>query len=109
MLAIGVVGLAGLFSTCISLGRDYSKDYELSLTKTILLKARLNVWGESLCVMQEGRELAVLGDCWFQEKDAVGRCLLGIKTIFDDTIQIETKYGLEPFNTDRHSLSHSQG
>ena len=56
-LAIGVVGLAGLFSTCvecmdyISLGRDYGKDYELSLMKTILLKARLNAWGESLCVM----------------------------------------------------------
>ena len=114
-LAIGVAGLAGLFSTCvecmdyISLGRDYGKDYELSLTKTILLKARLNAWGESLCVMQEGRELAVLRDYWSQEKDAVGRCLLGIKTIFDDTTQIETKYGLEPFNTDRHSLSHLQG
>lgn len=53
--------------------------------------------------MQEGRELAVLRDCWFQEKDTVGRCLLGIETI------LETKYGLKPFNTDQHLLSLSQG
>lgn len=113
-LAIGVLGLAGLFNTCvqcidcISLGRDCGKDYELSLTKIILLKARLNAWGESLCVMQEGKELAVLRNCWLREKDVIGGCLLGIKTMFDDATQIEMKYGLKPCNTDQYLSTQPQ-
>lgn len=44
-LAIGDLGLAADY---ISLGRNYGADYQQSLTKMILLKARLNAWGESL-------------------------------------------------------------
>ena len=99
-LTIGGLGLAALFSTCIEcmdyfhLGQNYGKDYELSLTKMILLKARLNAWGESLGVMVEGHELSSLRDRWLQERETVGRCLVGIKSIFDDSSMLEKRYGL---------------
>ena len=52
-LAIGAINLAGLFTTCvecidyISLGRNHGRDYEMSMTKLLLLKARLSA-GENL-------------------------------------------------------------
>ena len=114
-LAIGTVGLAGLFTTCvecidyISLGRNHGRDYEMSMTKLVLLKARLSAWGESLLVTQEGRENVALRDRWMEEQDTVGKCLVGIKTLFDDSKQIESRYGLKPLPADQSSLSILQG
>lgn len=105
-LTIGGLGLATLFSTCIecmdyiSLGHNYGKDFEFSLMKMILLKARLNAWGQSLRVTQEGGELTVLRDRWLQEKDTVEKCLVGIKIIFDDSEQLGKRYGLRQFVAD---------
>ena len=100
-LAIGTVALASLFSTCVecmeyvSLAHNYGHDYEVCLTKILLLKARLNAWGESLHVENEGRELPVLRERWSQERETVGRSLLGIKDIFEDAGNLENKYGLQ--------------
>jgi hypothetical protein len=100
-LTIGGLSLTALFSTCVEcmeyihLGQNYGKDYELSLTKMILLKVRLNAWGESLRVMEERQELSSLRDRWLQEREMVGRCLVGIKSIFDDSSTLEKRYGLD--------------
>ena len=110
-LAIGAVSLAGLFTTCvecldyISLGRDYSRDYEISITKLVLLKARLRAWGRPLQVTQVGQENPALRDCWVKERDTVGRCLIGIKTMFEDARQIESRYGLKASPIDSGALS----
>ncbi|KAI4113692.1 MAG: hypothetical protein LQ338_008129 [Usnochroma carphineum] len=109
-LAIGTIGLAGLFTACvecvdyISLGRNHGKDFEISMTKLILLKARLSAWGESLLVTQEGQETPALREHWLAEQDNVGRCLISIKTMFEDGSQLESRYGLERLSTDQ-SLS----
>ncbi|KAL9632739.1 MAG: hypothetical protein Q9164_005131 [Protoblastenia rupestris] len=110
-LAIGTIGLAGLFTTCVecidyvSLGRNHGRDYEMSMTKLVLLNARLNAWGESLLVTYEGKENAALKGRWLQEQDTVGKCLVGINTIFEDGKQLESKYGLKPFSADQSSSS----
>ncbi|KAI9797584.1 MAG: hypothetical protein M1825_005966, partial [Sarcosagium campestre] len=113
-LAIGAVGLAGLFTTCvqcvdyISLGRNYGRDYEISMTKLMLLKARLSAWGESLSVTQKGSENAALRYRWLEVQDTVGKCLVGIKMMFEDGRQIKSRYGLEPLPASQDSLSITQ-
>lgn len=110
-LAIGTIGLAGIFTTCIecidyiSLGRNHGRDYEISMTKLVLLKARLSAWGESLLVTRKGQENAALRDRWLQEQDTVGKCLVGINSIFEDSKRLESKYGLKPFSADQNSSS----
>ena len=106
-LAIGAVGLAGLFTTCvecidyISLARNHGRDFETSMTKILLLKARLDAWGDSLQVLHEGKENAALRNRWLEEQDTVGRCLVGIKSIFEDDKQMESRYGLRLFSADQ--------
>ena len=100
-LAIGAVGLAGLFTTCVeridyvSLGRNHSRDYELSMTKLTLLKARLDAWGESLQVLHKGKENTALQNHWLEEQGTVGKCLVGIKSILEDDKRMKSRYGLK--------------
>jgi hypothetical protein len=110
-LTLGGLSLAALFSTCVEcmdyiiLGRNYGRDYEHSLNKMNLLKARLNAWGQSLRVTRKGEELGVLRDSWGQEKETVEKCLVGIKIIFDDSGKLEEKYGLRQYIADRDPVS----
>ena len=100
-LAIGVVSLASLYQACVdcmecvSRGRNCGKDFELSMTRFILLKARLNAWGKSLQVDRPGNELPALREQWEQEQTTIGRALIGIKDIFLDCQSLEKKYGLQ--------------
>ena len=113
-LAIGAVGLAGLFTTCvecldyIDIAQNHGRDYELSMTKFILLKAKLNAWGRSLQVTDEGQENINLRDHWREERDNVGRCLVGIKTMFEEADNFESRYGLRPLPADPGTISLSQ-
>jgi hypothetical protein len=110
-LTLGGLSLAALFSTCVEcmdyiiLGRNYGRDYEHSLHKMNLLKARLSAWGQSLRVTQKGEEFGVLRDRWDQEKETVEKCLVGIKTIFDDSGKLEKRYGLRQYIADGDSVS----
>lgn len=110
-LTLGGLSLAALFSTGVEcmdyiiLARNYGRGYEHSLNKMNLLKARLNAWGQSLRVTQKGEELGVLRDHWDQEKETVEKCLVGIKTIFDDSGKLEERYGLRQYIADRDSVS----
>ena len=113
-LAIGAVSLAGLFTTCvdcldyIDIARNHGRDYELSMTKLILLKAKLNAWGRSLQVTDEGQENIILRDHWREEREYIGKCLVGIKTMFEEADKMESKYGLRPFLTDSDTVSLSR-
>ena len=110
-LTLGGLSLAALFSTCVEcmdyivLGRNYGRDYEHSLYRMTLLKARLSAWGQSLRVTQKGEELGVLRDHWDQEKETIEKCLVGIKAIFDDSGKLEKRYGLRQYTTDGGSVS----
>ncbi|KAG8525596.1 uncharacterized protein KY384_009240 [Bacidia gigantensis] len=110
-LAIGAIGLAVLFTTCvegleyINLGRNHGRDFEMSMTKLLLLKARLSAWGEVLQVTQEGEENIMLRDRWLEEKETVGRCLVGVQSMFDESDQMESRYGLKRESSDQPSSS----
>ena len=113
-LVLGAVSLAGLFTTCVecldhtTIAQNHGRDYELSMTKLILLKAKLNAWGQSLHVTDEGRESMNLRDHWREELENVGRCLVGIKTMFEEADKIESRYGLRPLPADLGTTSLSQ-
>ena len=100
-LAMGAVSLAMLFTTCvecldyIDLARNHDRDYEVAVTKLILLKSRLNTWGQTLQVTNRGRERAALRDHWTQEQDTIGRCLGAIKMMFEEAGKLESRYGLK--------------
>ncbi|KAL9607204.1 MAG: hypothetical protein Q9167_007860 [Letrouitia subvulpina] len=114
-LDLGAVSLAGLFTICveyldyIDIAQNHGRDFELSMTKLILLKAKLNTWGRSLQVTNEGQENTVLRDHWKEEQENVGRCLVGIKTIFEEADKMESRYGLRPLPADADIISLSQG
>ncbi|KAL9630216.1 MAG: hypothetical protein Q9164_006534 [Protoblastenia rupestris] len=113
-LAVGAIGLVALFTTCvecidyISLGRNHGRDYETFMIKLLLLKARLSAWGDSLLVIQKGKENINLRNRWLEEQNAVGKCLVGIKSMFEDSSKIESKYGLKERPVDQGSLSFPQ-
>lgn len=114
-LALGAVSLAGLFTTCvgcldyIDIVQNHGRDYELYMTKLILLKAKLNTWGRSLQVTNEGQENIVLRNHWREEQENIGRCLIGIKTMFEEADKMESRYGLRQLQADSGVISLSQG
>ena len=101
-LIIGAVALASLFSTCIDLfdrfelGRNFIADYQLASTKLSLLKTRLWHWGRALNIEVPGSECSSLREHWYEEKDIVGRSLLGIERLLSDVSLLEEKYKMSP-------------
>ena len=101
-LVLGAIVLASLFNTCVELfecvqlGKSADKDYELAVTKILLLKTRLSCWGDALNVKQSGSESPALRQTWSQEQDIIRRSLFGIKAIFDDTFTLTGKYKALP-------------
>lgn len=57
---------------------------------------------------QEGKESAALRDRWLEEQDPVGKCLVGIITIFGDGRQMESRYGLKPLHASQGPLPITQ-
>ncbi|KAL9614730.1 MAG: hypothetical protein Q9167_000799 [Letrouitia subvulpina] len=109
-LVIGGLSLASLFTNCIECmnlvrsGQNLSKDYQLSITQLILLEARLKAWGNSLSVTTAGNEHPTLRNNWNEEQGAVGRCLVSIKELFQDSKDLERKYGLREIETENRTL-----
>ena len=101
-LVVGAVTLVSLFSTCIELfdlfelGKNLAYDYQLACTKIILLRTRLEHWGEELNIETPGAEYTALREHWPVEKEIVGRCLSGIQYIFSNTSLLTEKYELIP-------------
>ena len=101
-LAIGVIGLAGLFTACvdcldrITLARTHGRDLEISLTQMSLLNHRLSIWGEIVKAQNEGYELPALREKWPQIELTVGNALVSIKDAFMDVSRLEKQYGLKP-------------
>lgn len=100
-LAIGGIGLAGLFTSCvdcldyITLARNHGRDLEISLTQMSLLNQRLTIWGEIVKVQNEGYELPALREKWPQIGSTVGQALVSIKDAFTDISALEKRYGLK--------------
>jgi hypothetical protein len=98
-LAIGGLGLASLFQTCIDfinyfqVARNLVYDHELATTKIGLLEARLRRWGSHMQVLHPGQEDGCLRERWSEEGDIVARSLKGVAEILGNTSQLTEKYG----------------
>lgn len=99
-LALGVVSISALFSTCVELA-DYIKlasnlgsDYEATYTKFLLLKSRLVGSGSKIVLMLEDRNDRDNGECWKQYEILTARALVAIKDLLENANKLEQKYGL---------------
>ena len=97
-LGVGLVGLAGLFSTCVDClhlvqhGRYMGKEYLLLETKFANQRVRLITWGRACGLMDEqGYDLRL------EEEEArlcIENTLTHIVMLFKDESKIRKKYGL---------------
>lgn len=100
-LAVGVAGLAGLFSACIDCfelvqrGRYHGRDYLLLETKFTNQRLRLRTWGRACGLTNENAEDAsdILGD--HELRASVENTLAHLFALFRDGRALRTKYGLK--------------
>ncbi|KAK4034304.1 prion-inhibition and propagation-domain-containing protein [Parachaetomium inaequale] len=99
-LAVGVAGLAGLFSTCIECfnivqrGRYLGRDYFILETKYTNQRLRLLTWGRACGLTDAGTPAA---EGWDEDiLTAVSRTLAQIALLFQDHQALRKRYGLSP-------------
>ncbi|KAL1592643.1 hypothetical protein SLS60_011059 [Paraconiothyrium brasiliense] len=97
-LAVGVAGLAGLFSCCTSAfrlvqqGRSFDKDYKIIETKFGNQELRLRAWGKACGLVANTKY-----DQRLDDPDLIQRveATLGmIKILLEDAKELQGKYGL---------------
>jgi len=99
-LAVGVIALASLFTSCVELldyfelGKNYDHDYELSCTKIKVLHGRLNIWGGGAGILSTGGIHPCL--CDPSRRDIVHRSLGSLEHLLSDTESLRKKYALTP-------------
>ena len=101
-LALGAVSVAALFTTCIECfdiiiaARDFSIDYELSVTELDVERLRFLLWGESVGLVPGCSEpLYNYGLDRPDVRPVVERTLLCIKHLLNETSDVQTRYGLK--------------
>jgi hypothetical protein len=98
-LAVGVVGLAGLFSACIDCfelvqrGRYHGKDYLLLETKFTNQRLRLTSWGRACGFLDSGSIDDQFGE--EQIEAPIKATLTHLITLFTDGQALRSKYGLK--------------
>ncbi|GAB7328220.1 hypothetical protein MBLNU13_g00241t1 [Cladosporium sp. NU13] len=99
-LAIGVITIASLFTTCIELldyfelGKNYLYDYELACAKVNLLHKRLSVWGCETRIQDLDEYHSSFGE--LAKHDAVKNSLLKLSAILSNTEGLRKKYDIRP-------------
>ena len=100
-LALGIVALASLFTTCVELidyfelSKSYEYDYMTACLKLSLLKSRLHTWGHALQPGADSCQLdEELGHQRSLEKEVIRRSLQGIADILGSAEALKDKYGL---------------
>ena len=97
-LAVGVIALASLFTTCVELmdyvelGKNYPQDYKLTCTKINILHTRLSIWGDTAHILRPGSEQPLL--LVPAKREAVGASLQSLKDVLSDTDILRRKYNL---------------
>ncbi|KAK6064532.1 hypothetical protein SCUP515_11720 [Seiridium cupressi] len=114
-LAIGVLGIAGLFFSCIEnfdivvLAKSFGENFELLCTELALERARLRIWGESLGVVPDpsGRKLQSHPALFRPDiEQEIRSSLTQLSTILGKTDVIAGRYALqqETNGNDEHSV-----
>jgi hypothetical protein len=99
-LAMGVITIASLFTTCIELldyfelGKNYLYDYELACAKVNLLHKRLSNWGCATRIQDLSDEYSSFSE--LAKHDAVKNSLLKLSAILSNTEGLRKKYDLRP-------------
>lgn len=105
-LAVGVIALASLFTTCVELldyverGKNYLQDYRLACTKINILHTRLSIWGGTAHILHPGHEHPLLRVP--AKREAVGASLQSLRDVLSNTETLRRKYDL---GTTEHPLS----
>ncbi|MCJ1295195.1 hypothetical protein MMC34_006757 [Xylographa carneopallida] len=118
-LAVGVVALASLFTTCVECwdyvgaARSHGRDYELLATRLEVEKTRFLIWGDTVGLLKPGRNGCDVDLESPMVKEAIERCLTCIQSIFTDSKALSSRYGLlekdlPDFKINRVSLSSNQ-
>lgn len=98
--ALGVAGLAGLFSTCVQgfqllqLGRHYAQDFDILQTKFEAQKVRFLIWGETFGFLAGQRYDVSLDSPSI--RPTIVRILNNIRLLFSDETKLRRRYGLRP-------------
>ncbi|KAG8533583.1 uncharacterized protein KY384_001323 [Bacidia gigantensis] len=99
-LALGAIGLAGLFSSCLEClnlletGKGYSRDLSLLCVKYKVEKTRLLIWGESAGIFQDQESYNnSLDKVWI--KSVVEEILQQLKLLLNDGSVLKSNYGLQ--------------
>jgi hypothetical protein len=105
-LAVGIAGLAGLFSTCVECfnivqrGRYLGRDYFILETKYTNQRLRLQTWGRA-CGLCDVGTAASSTLAWNDEvRVAVGDTLFQIASLFQDHRTLRKRYGLSVDQSD---------
>ena len=99
-LAMGVVTIASLFTTCIELldfvelGKNYPYDYELACAKVNLLHKRLSNWGCKIRIQELDDESSSFGK--LAKHDAIKNSLLKLSAMLSTAEGLRKKYDLRP-------------
>ena len=118
-LAVGVVALASLFTTCvecwdyIDAARTHGRDFELLATKLEVEKTRFLIWGDTIGLLKPDNNERDRNLESPLVKEAIERCLTCIRSIFTDSKALSSRYGLlekdlTDVKTDGASLSSNQ-
>lgn len=98
-LAVGVVGLAGLFSTClqcfeyIEYGKHFGSDYQIAAIKLDVCRLRLSRWATSIGLNDDPeRQFALEKRLSLHEVDIAKELLGNIVDIFDDVERTSKRY-----------------
>jgi hypothetical protein len=99
-LAVGIAGLAGLFSTCVECfnlvqrGRYLGRDYFILETKYTNQRLRLQTWGRA-CGLSDMGSTGANALAWNDDiRLAVGETLVQIASLFQDHRTLRKRYGL---------------
>ena len=100
-LTLGLVALAGLFSTCVECfnyvnsARSLGREYELLATKLKVEETRFLIWGDVVGILKiADQEHDPILDSPSVRK-AVGRILNRVQDIFKNTDSLVSRYGLK--------------
>ena len=97
-LSVGVIALAGLFSTCvecfdrIDAAEQFGRDYELLSTQLEVEKTRLLIWGRAVGLLETDEARRYRPDSPLVQP-VIERILSCILLIFTDTEQLTSRYG----------------
>jgi hypothetical protein len=101
-LALGIAGIAGLFSTCldcfqlIQRGRAFEKDYRILETKLDNQELRFSAWGRACGLIDiiEGGSNPL--ESMPEIKTRIQKTLECIRELFQDEKELKKRYGLRP-------------